>query len=200
MKYIKSYKLFESFFVDSFIEKFGTQDRLLKHYIELLNGMDFSFNVTGIRHRDYRDFNFDTSLMDGLLSIYKDNDIKITSYSPDSSVSDYIYIDEPTRIKDYSANDALEPENDDLSNDMSEAIFYLVRKINYFCGVFNIDRTELEERFEEFDILKENKIDIIRLNSLYDFYNKTFDEFIVTNLLKNNFSVLTKTNTGHLLT
>lgn len=45
---------------------------------------------------------------------------------------------------------------------------YLKRKLSF------IPKAELDERLEEFEVIKDNKIDMISLNSLYDFYNQKF--------------------------
>jgi len=52
-------------------------------------------------------------------------------------------------------------------------------KITKICKYFDIKRKELEERFEEFEVVKNNKIDMISLNSLFDFYDKYFDEELI---------------------
>lgn len=41
--------------------------------------------------------------------------------------------------------------------------------------ILNIDETLLKERLEEFDCIKDNTLDLISLNSLYDYYDKNFN-------------------------
>lgn len=69
-------------------------------------------------------------------------------------------------------------------NPISDLITHIVEQIFYpieddlsgedytFKNKFN----EIKDRFEEFEIIKENKLDLISLNSLYDYYEFTFDE------------------------
>lgn len=45
---------------------------------------------------------------------------------------------------------------------------YLKRKLSF------IPKEDLLERLEEFEVIKDNQIDMISLNNLYDFYNKKF--------------------------
>lgn len=45
---------------------------------------------------------------------------------------------------------------------------YLKRKLSF------IPKEDLLDRLEEFEVIKDNQIDMISLNNLYDFYNKKF--------------------------
>lgn len=48
-----------------------------------------------------------------------------------------------------------------------------------------LTKEDIEERLEEFDVIKNNKFDMISLNSLYDFYNNSFDEDYIKHKLSN---------------
>lgn len=59
----------------------------------------------------------------------------------------------------------------------STPIFYLI----YFIKVSNtklksLDDYEIVERLDEFDVLDNNKLDILNMNKLFDFYNVLFNE------------------------
>lgn len=62
-------------------------------------------------------------------------------------------------------------------------IYKLTNKV--YCSVRNIidpsnikleSEQETKDRLEEFDVIKDNKLDLISLNSLFDYYGKEFNE------------------------
>lgn len=48
------------------------------------------------------------------------------------------------------------------------------------------DREEIKERLEEFDVIKDNKIDLISLNNLVDYYECEFDEEVIKKYLNDS--------------
>lgn len=44
------------------------------------------------------------------------------------------------------------------------------------CNLIKVNSKEMVERIEEFEIIKDNNIDLISVNNLYDYYNKRFIE------------------------
>lgn len=53
-----------------------------------------------------------------------------------------------------------------------------------FFDKCKIDHTELPERVKEFEIIKNDNIDIISVNSIYDFYKVPFNEEQFNNKVK----------------
>lgn len=52
---------------------------------------------------------------------------------------------------------------------------------NYLVTNLNEDRKDLIDKIEEFEVIRNNKIDWISLNSLYDFYETPFDKESIRN-------------------
>lgn len=52
-------------------------------------------------------------------------------------------------------------------------IYFIISSNNKFKG---IDDYEIVERLDEFDVLDNNKLDILNMNKLFDFYNVLFNE------------------------
>lgn len=56
-----------------------------------------------------------------------------------------------------------------------DKIYKLTHKILYDISVI-VGINEVNDRIEEFDVIKDNKLDLISLNSLFDYYGKEFNE------------------------
>lgn len=59
---------------------------------------------------------------------------------------------------------------------INELVEKLMEKIPPGDNKLNQFEKELSDRLEEFNVIKDNRLDLISLNSLYDFYNLPFDE------------------------
>jgi len=83
------------------------------------------------------------------------------------------------KIKDWTTSRSL---SNVLKDDFADAAYEFVMSeiINGFYNILlndlNIDRSEAEERCEEFNVFNNRgHLDLISLNSLYDFYQINFD-------------------------
>lgn len=77
-----------------------------------------------------------------------------------------------------------------FTDDIFDTLYVSMRRIydnrlkleRYLVEILNQEYDEILERIIEFDLIKDNKLDIISLNNLFDFYNHDFNESLVDSL------------------
>lgn len=88
---------------------------------------------------------------------------------------------------EYSNRDeCIEKQNTNLYialQNRGEKSSFLLSLIRKLTKVKLKDREEIKERLEEFDVIKDNKIDLISLNNLVDYYDCEFDEEVIKKYL-----------------
>lgn len=130
-----------------------TVDSTIKEYLHLFESKPIMFNLVGKSAVDILDYNDGELILDTHL-----NKVFINGY--------IVSVVDKTNILLLKAEMQIQ-----------------INKVSKICKYFDITRKELEERFEEFEVVKNNKIDMVSLNSLFDFYDKYFDEDLLNKIL-----------------
>jgi len=180
MTKLNKYKEFKNEGLLSLIEPFSSFRKLKDNYIENRNA---------------------NKVIKDLINYYKEQSFNFYLISPPTPDMSVIY--EVDNIKVYMHHDNLKiwVNRTELKcdGDLIYKLYNILSRIynntwnlrkEISWNIFHRSGQLIEmDRFEEFEVIKNNKIDYINLNRLYDFYEADFNEErvkeIVTNLIKN---------------
>lgn len=158
MKYIKSFKIFESDEIED-EESNISCDYLLSYVLEYLESQLINFDISssGPFQIPFHNRPFDyTTLISG------SNDMIVSIRYDNKQVFKGI---------DYEEN--LIPL---VRKQLSRLRINLNSLVHKLSIIFDISNKESKDRLEEFEVIKDYQIDYISLESLYDFYKKEFNK------------------------
>lgn len=145
---------------------------------------------TGITKKDYTEYS-DMSESTSYSLVIFDNSITIKKSFTGTGDAKYLVLINNKKIK--------------TDKDLIEEFYYTIRNAhanitklhNIFINLIGIPngiflptyltRRELVERFDEFEVIRNGEVDIISVNSLFDYYNNEFDEYHFLEMLRVSF-------------